>query len=150
MNTSRLTRAFDFVWCAALCCSACSSPLPPSSTIVGDWSGRVSPAHFESIQIRFEQRGSTLVGTACHVSDAHLSFADLPVAVDYPRVSFTVDAQHLRPGISPTLVGMSFSGSFRADDTLRGSFPVSQGNENVALTRSTTQAGTMCADATIR
>ena len=100
--------------------------------------------------MRFEQQSSTIVGTACHMSDIHLIFSDLPVRIDYPRVTFTVDAQHLRPGISASLAGQSFSGSFRADGTLKGSYPARQGDESLILTRSTTQGGEMCAGATIR
>lgn len=65
------------------------NPLAPSE-IVGDWSGRDVPSHFGGIQVRLEQQGSRVVGTACGYDGVDLRFSGVPVVVDGSRITFSV------------------------------------------------------------
>ena len=92
-----------------IACTTCGSPLPPSSAAVGDWEGRVAPAHFDYLHIRFAQRGNSLQGTACYTTDVHLTFSNVPAEVDYPRVYLSAP-------------GFMFVGKFQADGRISGSY----------------------------
>jgi hypothetical protein len=86
---------------AVLACCRCGAPLAPSSSLVGDWSGRVAPLHFAWLSIRFTQQGSTITGVACYqdpegaADGKGILFSSVPVTVDYPDI--TVEAQRLVP-----------------------------------------------------
>jgi hypothetical protein len=106
-----------------LCSSGCSNPLAPSA-IVGYWSGRDVPANFAVIQIRFEQQGSGIGGTACRLDGASLTFSGIPVTVDHSSVTFTV-----YPGAPDP---QTFVGRFTSDGKkLKGAFTRSPSTEIV-------------------
>jgi hypothetical protein len=104
---------------AALLCalSSCSGPLPPSSSIVGDWAVRLAPAHFAYVNLRFEQTGSVISGTACMQDDVHLIYSRVPLFVDYPDVSFAVTPEQTAPCCA-NFAGTSFHGRFNTDGSL--------------------------------
>lgn len=59
-------RKVVLVTLAVLACSRCgSSSTTPSSSLVGDWGGRIAPAHFAWLYVRFSQTGSGVEGVAC-------------------------------------------------------------------------------------
>jgi hypothetical protein len=114
--------------------SGCSSPLAPSA-IVGYWSGRDVPARFAAVQIRLEQQGSGVRGTACRLDGAALTFSGVPVTVDNSTVTFTAN-----PGTSDE---HAFVGRFSSDGkTLTGAWTVSPSTEIVLQ-----HGGNLCADA---
>jgi hypothetical protein len=116
------------------CVGGCSSPLAPSA-IAGYWSGRDVPAHFAAVEIRFEQQGSGLAGTACRVDGADLTFSGVPVTVDDSNVRFTAN-----PG---TPLEHTFVGRFTSDGkSLRGAWTLSPSTE-IVLQR----GGNLCAAA---
>jgi hypothetical protein len=88
----------------------CGSPLPPSSSAAGDWSGRVAPLHFDVLSMHLTQQGSDLIGTACYFSDIHLVFTGVPVLVNYPRVLVS----------APAFNNFEFRGTFQSDGTIAG------------------------------
>jgi len=100
-----------------IACGGCGAKLAPSSSIVGDWSGRVAPLHFAHLSIRFIQQGSEITGIACYqdpegaADGKGILFRDAPVSVDYPNVSLSVG--------SPA--SFSFSGRFQPNGELKGS-----------------------------
>jgi hypothetical protein len=108
-------------------CWGCGSSLAPSSSIVGDWSGRVAPFHFAWLSIRFTQQGSEITGIACYqdpegsTDGKGILFRGVPVSIDYPNVSVSVG----------TPVWFSFSGRFQPngelDGTSRGGNPADTG-----------------------
>jgi hypothetical protein len=116
------------------CAGGCSSPLAPSA-IVGYWSGRDVPAPFAAVEIRFEQQGSGLGGTACRLDGADLSFTGVPVTVDHSEVRFTAN-----PG---TALEHTFVGRFTSDGkSLKGAWTLSPSTE-IVLQR----GGDLCAAA---
>jgi hypothetical protein len=78
---------------AFLACCHCGAPLAPSSSLVGDWAGRVAPAHFATLSIRFTQQGSTISGVACYedpegaADGKGVLFTGVPVTVNYPDIT---------------------------------------------------------------
>jgi len=110
---------------ALIACMNCGSPLPPSSSAVGDWEGRDAPLHFEYLHIRFTQQGSNLQGMACYTSDVHLVFSGVPVLVNYPRVSVS----------APN--GFMFVGEFQANGTISGNRGTGNSSYPMTLTRDT-------------
>jgi len=110
------TRQFAMM-IAVLACCRCGAPLAPSSSLVGDWSGRVAPLHFAWLSIRFTQQGSTIAGVACYqdpegaADGKGILFSSVPVTVDYPDI--TVEAQ----------IGsfrFRFAGRMTSDGTIQG------------------------------
>ena len=94
---------------ALIGCVSCGPMLPPSSTAVGDWSGRNAPLHFAYFWLRITQQGNRLQGTACYTSELDRVFGGVPVAIDYPNISVS----------GPD--GFSFIGKFQNDGTVSGS-----------------------------
>jgi hypothetical protein len=98
-----------------IACCRCGPTLAPSSSIVGDWTGRVAPLHFAWLSIRFTQHGSQITGIACYqdpegsIDGKGILFRDVPVSVDYPKV-FLIDARS----------GFSFTGRFQPNGELEG------------------------------
>jgi hypothetical protein len=84
---------------ALIACISCGSPLPPSSSAVGDWEGRDAPLHFEYLHIRFTQQGTNLQGIACYTSDVHVVFSGFPF----------LSTTHVFPYLRPTGSGLSAS-----------------------------------------
>jgi len=91
---------------ALIACATCASPLPPSSSAVGDWEGR--EGRFVYLHIRFTQQGNDLQGTACYTSDLDVIFKGVPVQINYPHVSVS----------APN--GFTFVGDFVAKGTISG------------------------------
>ncbi len=108
-----------------IACATCGSPLPPSSSAVGDWEGRDAPLHFEYLHIRFTQQGNNLLGTACYTSDVHLVFGGVPAQVNYPHVSVS----------APN--GFTFVGEFQANGTISGNRGTGASSYPMTLTRDT-------------
>jgi hypothetical protein len=50
---------------ACVAATTCT-PIVPSSSMVGDWSGRVAPFHFAYLEMRITQHGSSIDGVACY------------------------------------------------------------------------------------
>ena len=130
-----------FASAAAVLCavSTCSSPLPPSSALVGDWGTRLAPSHFDFIYLRFEQNGSSLTGTACRQDGGTLLYSSVQVAIQYPRVRFEVKPQHVA-ACCQNLVGDTFDGTFNPDGSLTGFESRHPGD-----VRMSTPGGNLCA-----
>jgi len=111
--------------CCGLTCGG-SSPLPPSSSIVGDWSGNVGIAHTDDLQLRFQQNGTSIEGIACRWDDGVLLFSGVPVRVTYPNVLFTVLPQNTEPCCA-FYAGKQFFARLMADGTLSGGFIAANG-----------------------
>ncbi|SRR6266542_3966810 len=78
-----------------VCNSSCGSPLTPSA-MIGDWHGRHPPGQLRVAEIRIEQRGSELTGTACESDRGVLIWSGVPVTVKSGNVTFDVQAQYLK------------------------------------------------------
>jgi hypothetical protein len=133
METHGLACSFRVIAIVALCACGCGNPVAPSK-IAGYWTGRDGSAHFAAVQIRFEQQGSGIGGTACRLDGQSLSFTGVPVYVDGSRVTFTAfpgqDIEHV------------FVGRFTSDgETLNGAWTHS--SEQIVMTR----GGDLCANA---
>ena len=80
---------------ACVACSTCG-PTIPSSSLVGDWTGRVAPLHFVTLEMRFTQQGSSRTGVACYMDPEGstdgkgIAFSNAPVSIDLPNVSVTM------------------------------------------------------------
>ena len=98
------------------CCRCGGTPLAPSTSLVGDWSGRDVPLHFAFLRMRFTQQGSTISGVACYDDAGVGVFKDVSVSVQYPTISFDVALSN------PTLSRARFSGQMAADGSIRGLF----------------------------
>jgi len=102
------------IGCGVFWLSACWS-CGTSQQISGDWSGRVAPAHFDYLELRLTQTGTTIRGVACYEvlpdsTAGGVAFRNAAVAGTYPMI--TVDA--------PRYNGWTFTGQFQDDGTLRG------------------------------
>jgi hypothetical protein len=111
MNARRIAVKSTLV--TLLLCGTGCNPLAPSE-MVGDWSGRDVPLHFAYVEIRFQQNGSEISGTACYFDGDLLEFTGVPVTVDGSRVTFTA-----YPGTSAENV---FVGRFTDRETLKGAW----------------------------
>ena len=98
---------------ALYACLSCG--LPPSSTVVGDWQGRMAPAHFDYVYFHLDQVGSAISGTACMYLGPVRAPNRAPVLVDYPAVSIVFAPES--PGVC---CGWRFDGTFQKDGTLKG------------------------------
>jgi hypothetical protein len=83
---------------------ACGSPLPPSSSVLGNWESTELAGHSDSLGMHLQQDGSQIQGVACYAEGPYIIFTGVPVRVDYPNVSFVV------PGSGTTFVGAFTSG----------------------------------------
>jgi len=118
----RLDRVVVVVAC--FMSSTCGPPTVPSSSIVGDWSGRVIPLHFAYLEMRFTQQGSSITGIACYMDPEGSTdgkgvvFSNAPVVIDNPQVSVS----------APWFGGPSqfwFRGQFQLDGTISGLYATS-------------------------
>ena len=129
------SRLVVVVWVTTLS-FGCSSPLKPS-LITGDWSGRDVPSHFAYIEIRFEQQGSQVVGTACSYDGPYLNWTGVPVTVDDRRITFSV-----RTSAGTTRV---FRAEFNEEGTsLKGSWVSQAGQSGSEVTLQ--RGGSLCAN----
>jgi hypothetical protein len=121
-------RVRHLVVIALLAATSCS-PFAPSS-MVGDWSGWVPPAHFQTLLMRFTQHGDGVVGVACFMVDDSVAWRDIPVQVDDRNISFTV------PMRRTALARFTFSGFVSSDGVLYGEWSSPGGPANrISLTR---------------
>jgi hypothetical protein len=110
------TRQFGMV-IAFLACCRCGAPLAPSSSLVGDWTGRVAPAHFAWLSIRFTQQGSTITAVACYQDpegapdNRGILFSGVPVTVHYPEITLENPSGSFR---------FWFAGRMTSDGSIQG------------------------------
>lgn len=129
---------------ALVLAAACDSGAPPSSSVVGDWSGRVAPAHFDTLMIRLQQSGGRLTGTACFDSSGIRVFHDAPVTVDYPNVRVEVLPENTQ-ACCAAFAGWLFVGQFTKDGLLDGVSVRNGGTYPMALSR----GGDLCANSRV-
>ena len=125
---------------AIVLATGCGSPLPPSSTAVGEFEGAVVPGHFQSLTLCIAQTGADLAGTGRLVDGSDVVFANAPVIVSYPDVSLAV------PGNANVPAGFAFNGRFQQDGKIAGHSRFGSGPAtDMTLARVPTRSATACA-----
>jgi hypothetical protein len=122
--------------------TACDGGAPPSSSVVGDWTGRVAPAHFNYLSVRVQQSGGRLTGTACYESNGYLAFRDAPVTINYPDVRVVVSIENAE-ACCGGFAGWMFIGKFTKEGLLDG-YSVQSGQ---AYPMALERGGNLCANA---
>jgi hypothetical protein len=132
MVAMRMLGKTVFIAWALIACSGCRTNLPPSSSVIGDWSGRVVPNHSANLMLRLTQGGPDLVGTACYQDTEGpgngVRFSGVPVQVSYPNAYLAVP-------MGSDLAGWSFIGAFTSDGMLTGHYAQGNVGSDMVLTR---------------
>jgi hypothetical protein len=96
--------------------------------------GGVPGDHFGLVVLRLTQQGDQIAGTACETSDGHLVYRDVPVAGQYPSLTYSVSFGN-------------FVGDIVSDSEVQGQFGSGAGLEAWSFQRSTMDMYTRCVSA---